>query len=159
MAVIAFLAIENPLNSLSVHAKIQKILRRTLLAESTIKKKNRHSTFYVSSKTKYFLNRLQGGRPETSPAESKTVKMAYYLSEESDILLEHLQRKSKDQNKKKSKGWFIDQALEDYVSDGGETLIRRFEKERSEKMPYKSKGWFVEKALQKKYVFDSEEKP
>ncbi len=117
------------------------------------RKNNVQLTVYISPKSKWILERLKEGRtpPGDTPEATKNVKDGFQLSAETERLLETLQRDSKDRGDKKSKGWFIDQALDHYVSKGGDKLFRQLEKEQKETGGKKSKGWFVEQALQKKY--------
>lgn len=116
------------------------------------KKHNVPITVYISSRSKHILDVLKSGEIATfTEEETRTIKDGFQVSEETARLLEHLQRDSKDRGDKKSKGWFIDQALEHYVSRGGESLFQRLEKERRETGKEKSKGEFVEDALKVRY--------
>ncbi len=123
-----------------------------IVVRPKLEKKNLQLTFYLSPQTMILLARLRNKPTKKHSSEkTKLVRGTFQLSEETERLLETLQRDSKDKGDKKQKGWFIDQALDHYVSKGGDKLFRQLEKDREETGKKRSMGWFVELALQKKY--------
>ncbi len=111
-------------------------------------------TVYISFKTKNILDGLKIGKFEiinNLPESNKIVKDGFQFSPEIERMLELLQRDSKDQGHKKSKGWFIDQALESYVSKKDEIFFEQLKQNQTTKGKKKTKSFFVEEALLTKY--------
>ncbi len=110
-------------------------------------------TFYLSPKTQDLLNCLTAGKIKINDEGNRTknVKESFQLLEETERLLEILQRDSKDRKDKKSKGWFIDQAIEYYVATDSQTFFQQQEKDQTSKGKKKTKSTFVEEALRIKY--------
>ncbi len=117
------------------------------------RKNNLNFNLYLSPESKLILQQLKTGSVDQEIAIEDTgiFKSSFLFSAQAARLLELLQRDSKDRGHKKSKGWFVDQALKDYVAKKDEIFFNELKESQQKKGHKKSKGWFVEEALKMKY--------
>ncbi len=118
------------------------------------KKPHKQTSVYLALESRNFLKHLKAGRviaAEISENSLNNEKETLQLSHLTVRVLELLQRDSTDQGNKKSKGWFIDQALQDYRAKKGTAFFKQIEQDQQTRGRKKSKSWFVEDALQLKY--------
>ncbi|MFQ5543877.1 MAG: hypothetical protein ACE5FY_05950 [Nitrospiria bacterium] len=114
-------------------------------------------TYYLSPEVSDLLDQFQmiaNGEQKSKPklqgvGEGRKVKATFMVSLEIDALLERLQRESRIKGDKKSKGWFIDQALIAYMKTNN--LPEILQEARDESRYHRIKSWSIKQALEMKY--------
>lgn len=117
------------------------------------KTSNKQSSVYLAPESRRFLKDLKTGQIPSDEAcyDGEKKKETLQLSAITVRVLELLQRASTDKGDKKSKGWFIDQALQSYVASKDAQFFQELKNDQQTKGKKKSKSWFVEEALKAAY--------